>query len=125
MEPFRTLTAVAAPLAMENVNTDQIIPARFLRKPRSAGYGNFLFNDIRVLEGGGQNPDFVLNRAPYQPARILVALRNFGCGSDRQGAGYGPHDRRFRPVLPPTFGDIFFHNFDKDRRGPARRPPAP
>ncbi len=114
MEPFRTLTAVAAPLAMENVNTDQIIPARFLRKPRSAGYGNFLFNDIRVLEGGGQNPDFVLNRAPYQPARILVALRNFGCGSSREGAVYALHDCGFRAVIAPSFGDIFFNNCAKN-----------
>src|SRR5258708_28343044 len=117
MEPFRTLTAVAAPLAMENVNTDQIIPARFLRKPRSAGYGNFLFNDIRVLEGGGQNPDFVLNRAPYQPARILVALRNFGCGSSPAGAVYALPDFGFLALIPPPFAGLFFY---KCTQKPAR-----
>ncbi len=114
MEPFRTLTAVAAPLDAVNVNTDQIIPARFLRKPRSAGYGNFLFNDIRVTADGAQDPAFVLNRAPYKPARILVSGRNFGCGSSREGAVYALHDRGFRAVIAPSFGDIFFNNCAKN-----------
>jgi 3-isopropylmalate/(R)-2-methylmalate dehydratase small subunit len=114
MEPFRKLTAVAAPLDMVNVNTDQIIPARFLRKPRSAGYGNFLFNDIRVGADGAQDPGFVLNRAPYQPARILVSGRNFGCGSSREGAVYALADSGFRAVIAPSFGDIFFNNCAKN-----------
>jgi len=114
MEPFRKLTAVAAPLDMANVNTDQIIPARFLRKPRSAGYGNFLFNDIRQGADGAPNPDFVLNRAPYTAARILVAGPNFGCGSSREGAVYALHDRGFRAVIAPGFGDIFFNNCAKN-----------
>ena len=114
MEPFRSLTAVAAPLDMVNVNTDQIIPARFLRKPRSAGYGNFLFNDLRAGADGAPNPDFVLNRAPYKPARILVAGRNFGCGSSREGAVYALHDAGFRAVIAPSFGDIFFNNCAKN-----------
>jgi 3-isopropylmalate/(R)-2-methylmalate dehydratase small subunit len=114
MEPFRSLTAVAAPLAMDNVNTDQIIPARFLRKPRNAGYGNFLFHDLRTRADGTQDPAFVLNRAPYQAARILVAGRNFGCGSSREGAVYALHDRAFRAVVAPSFGDIFFNNCAKN-----------
>jgi 3-isopropylmalate/(R)-2-methylmalate dehydratase small subunit len=114
MEPFRSLTAVAAPLAMDNVNTDQIIPARFLRKPRSAGYGNFLFNDLRLGADGAPDPAFVLNRAPYAAARIVVAGRNFGCGSSREGAVYALHDRGFRAVVAPSFGDIFFNNCAKN-----------
>jgi len=114
MEPFRKLTAVAAPLDMVNVNTDQIIPARFLRKPRSAGYGNFLFNDIRQDAGGRQDPNFVLNRPAYAAARILVAGLNFGCGSSREGAVYALHDKGFRAVVAPSFGDIFFNNCAKN-----------
>jgi 3-isopropylmalate/(R)-2-methylmalate dehydratase small subunit len=114
MEPFRTLTAVAAPLDMVNVNTDQIIPARFLRKPRSAGYGNFLFNDIRQDAAGAQDPGFVLNQPAYAPARILVAGLNFGCGSSREGAVYALHDKGFRAVIAPSFGDIFFNNCAKN-----------
>jgi 3-isopropylmalate/(R)-2-methylmalate dehydratase small subunit len=124
MEPFRRLTAVAAPLDMANVNTDQIIPARFLRKPRSAGYGNFLFNDIRQGADGAPNPDFVLNRAPYASARILVAGPNFGCGSSREGAVYALHDRGFRAVIAPGFGDIFFNNCAKNGVVAARLPEA-
>src|SRR5271163_1270009 len=124
MEPFRKLTAVAAPLDMANVNTDQIIPARFLRKPRSAGYGNFLFNDIRQGADGAPNPDFVLNRVPYAPARILVAGLNFGCGSSREGAVYALHDRGFRAVIAPSFGDIFFNNCAKNGVVAARLPDA-
>jgi 3-isopropylmalate/(R)-2-methylmalate dehydratase small subunit len=122
MEPFRKLTAVAAPLDMANVNTDQIIPARFLRKPRSAGYGNFLFNDIRQAADGTQNPDFVLNKPAYAPARILVAGLNFGCGSSREGAVYALHDRGFRAVVAPSFGDIFFSNCAKNGVVAARLP---
>jgi 3-isopropylmalate/(R)-2-methylmalate dehydratase small subunit len=124
MEPFRKLTAVAAPLDMANVNTDQIIPARFLRKPRSAGYGNFLFNDIRQAADGAQDPNFVLNRAPYAAARILVAGLNFGCGSSREGAVYALHDRGFRAVIAPSFGDIFFNNCAKNGVVAARLPEA-
>ena len=124
MEPFRRLTAVAAPLDMANVNTDQIIPARFLRKPRSAGYGNFLFNDIRQGADGAPNPDFVLNRVPYATARILVAGVNFGCGSSREGAVYALHDRGFRAVIAPSFGDIFFNNCAKNGVVAAKLPEA-
>ncbi len=114
MEAFRSLTAIAAPLPMVNVNTDQIIPARFLRKPRSAGYGNFLFHDIRRTEAGAQDPGFVLNRDATRPARILVAGRNFGCGSSREGAVYALHGAGFRAVIAPSFGDIFFNNCAKN-----------
>ena len=114
MEPFRKLTAVAAPLGIANLNTDAVIPARFLRKPRSAGYGNFLFNDLRQRADGAQDPDFVLNRAAFAPARILVAGLNFGCGSSREGAVYALHGAGFRAVIAPSFGDIFFNNCAKN-----------
>lgn len=114
MEPFGALTAVAAPLGIVNVDTDKIIPARFLRKPRSAGYGNFLFYDIRYHGDGVPDPTFMLNQPAYKPARILVADKNFGCGSSREGAVYALLDSGFRAVIAPSFGDIFFNNCAKN-----------
>ena len=110
MEPFIRLTAVAAPLDLANVDTDRILPARFLRKPRSGGYGGFLFHDLRLTPGGAERPDFVLNLAAYREARILVAVENFGCGSSREGAVWALLDRGFRAVIAPSFGDIFRGN---------------
>jgi 3-isopropylmalate/(R)-2-methylmalate dehydratase small subunit len=107
MEPFTTLTGIAAPLDMDNVDTDMIVPSRFLRKPRSAGYGNFLFADIRRLEGGEPDPDFVLNRPEYRDTKILVGGMNFGCGSSRVGAVYAIADSGVRCVIAASFGDIF------------------
>src|SRR5437773_10412578 len=87
MEPFTHLTAVAAPLDLPNVDTDRIIPARFLRKPRGAtGYASFLFHDVRFNADGAERPEFVLNQAPYRDAKILVVAENFGCGSSREMA---------------------------------------
>jgi 3-isopropylmalate/(R)-2-methylmalate dehydratase small subunit len=108
MEPFTTLEAVAAPLAMANVDTDRIIPARFLRQPRSAGYHNWLFHDLR--EQGG----FVLDRAEYKGAQVLVAAENFGCGSSREGAVWALAGAGFRAWIAPSFGDIFFENSFKN-----------
>ena len=91
MQPFTTLTAVAAPLDLPNVDTDRIIPARFLRKPRGArGYATFLFHDVRFNADGTEKPDFVLNRTPYREAKILVTAENFGCGSSREMAPHRP-----------------------------------
>ncbi len=111
---FTTFTAVAAPYEPVNVDTDQIIPARFLKFPRSDGYGKFLFHDAR------EDPAFVLNRAPYGKARILVANANFGCGSSREGAAYAFYDSGFRSVIAPSFGDIFFNNCLKNGIVPVR-----
>ena len=86
MEPFTKLTAIAAPLDMANVDTDKIIPGRFLRKLRGPGYDKLAFHDIRFNTDGSENPDFVLNKAPYRAAKILVAAANFGCGSSREHA---------------------------------------
>ncbi|HML11674.1 MAG TPA: 3-isopropylmalate dehydratase small subunit, partial [Xanthobacteraceae bacterium] len=107
MQAFQNLSAVAAPIARPNVDTDQIVPARFLRKPRSAGFGDYLFHDLR-FDKDGRERDFVLNQPPYRDAKILVAERNFGCGSSREHAVYALWDYGIRAVVAPSFGDIFF-----------------
>lgn len=109
MEPFTTLTAIAVPLDLVNVDTDRIVPARFLRQPRSAGYENFLFHDLR--EGAR---DFVLDRPEYRGARILVAAQNFGCGSSREAAVWALAGAGFRAWIAPSYGDIFFENSFKN-----------
>jgi 3-isopropylmalate/(R)-2-methylmalate dehydratase small subunit len=109
MQAFKNLDAVAAPIARPNVDTDQIVPARFLRKPRSGGFGGYLFHDQR-LDKDGRERDFVLNKPPYRDAKILVAERNFGCGSSREHAVYALWDFGIRAVIAPSFGDIFFGN---------------
>ncbi len=110
MTPFVHLTAVAAPLEMVDVDTDQIVPAYFLRRTRSMGYGSILFNNLRYLEDGTDDPNFVLNQPPYRNAQILVAGRNFGGGSSREAAAYALADYGIRAVIAPTFGEIHFHN---------------
>ena len=109
MKPFTTLSAVAVPLDIVNVDTDRIVPARFLRQPRSAGYQNFLFHDLRE-----QDPQFVLERAEYRGAEILVAAENFGCGSSREAAVWALAGAGFRAWIAPSFGDIFFENSFKN-----------
>jgi 3-isopropylmalate/(R)-2-methylmalate dehydratase small subunit len=110
MEPFRRLDAAAVPLGVANIDTDQIIPARFLWRKRRDGFGHLLFHDLRFNDGGAPKPDFVLNRDVYRDARILVADRNFGCGSSREHAVWALYDYGIRAVLAPSFGDIFFNN---------------
>ena len=112
MTPFTTLTAVAAPLDLANVDTDKLIPARFLRKLRSAerGYDPYLFYDLRFDSEGRERADFMLNQPAYRDARILVAAANFGCGSSREGAVYALMDSGFRSVIAPSFGDIHYAN---------------
>jgi 3-isopropylmalate/(R)-2-methylmalate dehydratase small subunit len=110
MDPFKNLDAVAVPLDMANVDTDQIIPARFLWKQRRDGYGELLFNDLRLNPDKTARHDFVLNRPEYRSARILVAGRNFGCGSSREHAVWALYDAGFRAVMSPSFGDIFYNN---------------
>jgi 3-isopropylmalate/(R)-2-methylmalate dehydratase small subunit len=110
MKPFTTLTAVAAPLDMANIDTDKIIPARYLRKPREPGYDPYLFYDMRFDAEGHERPEFVLNQAAYRKAGILVAGANFGCGSSREGAVYAMLDHGIRSVIAPSFGDIHYAN---------------
>jgi 3-isopropylmalate/(R)-2-methylmalate dehydratase small subunit len=107
--PFTTLTAVAVPLDLVNVDTDRIVPARFLREPRSAGYENFLFRDLREAD-----PGFVLDRAEYRGAGILVAAENFGCGSSREAAVWALAGAGLRAWIAPSFGDIFLENSFKN-----------
>jgi 3-isopropylmalate/(R)-2-methylmalate dehydratase small subunit len=121
---FTTLTAVAAPYDPVNVDTDQIIPARFLKVQRGKDYGRLLFHDLRFGEDGAENPSFVLNRAPYRGARILVANANFGCGSSREAAAYAFYDQGFRTVIAPSFGDIFYNNCLQNGIVPVRLPEA-
>ncbi len=109
MQPFTTLTAVAVPLDLVNVDTDRIVPARFLRRPRSEGYQNFLFHDLREAD-----PGFVLDRPEYRGARILVAAENFGCGSSREAAVWALAGFGLRAWIAPSFGDIFFENSFKN-----------
>ena len=114
MEPFRTLTALAAPLDRSNVDTDQIIPKQFLKRIERTGYGDFLFYDWRRTASGDPDPAFVLNDSRYQGAQILIAGKNFACGSSREHAAWALSDYGFRVVIAPTFADIFFSNAGKN-----------
>ena len=111
MEAFTRLTSAAVPLPRPNIDTDQIIPARFLSRPREVDHGDFLFHDARrVPETGEPNPDFPLNREDRRGARIIVAGRNFACGSSRESAVWALFDAGFRCAIAPSFGDIFRTN---------------
>ncbi|GHD56870.1 3-isopropylmalate dehydratase small subunit [Thalassobaculum fulvum] len=122
MTPFDTLTAPAVPLRLANVDTDQLLPGRFLRKPRSDGYDNYLFHDVRRDADGALRPDFPLNDPRWAGAPILVADRNFGGGSSREGAVYALVDAGIRAVIAPSFGDIFYSNAIKNGLLPIRLP---
>ena len=124
MEPFIRLDAVALPIPRPNVDTDQIVPARYLQKPRSDDFGAYLFRDLRFLPDGAENPDFILNRPVYRASRIIVAERNFGCGSSREHAVWALHDYGFRAAIAPSFGDIFASNAVKNGFLPIVLPPA-
>jgi 3-isopropylmalate/(R)-2-methylmalate dehydratase small subunit len=119
MEKFVRLTAKACPLPVPNINTDQILPARFLKWPRSRGLGTVLFQDLRFDSDGNERPDFPLNQAGYRGAKIIVAGRNFGGGSSREAAVYALCDYGVRCVIAPSFGDIFFQNSIKNGLLPA------
>lgn len=112
MQPFSKLTAVAVPFDFANLDTDKVIPARYLRKHRTAtaGYDPYLFYDMRFDAEGRERPEFVLNQKPYRNAGILVADVNFGCGSSREGAVYALMDYGFRSVIAASFGDIHYAN---------------
>jgi 3-isopropylmalate/(R)-2-methylmalate dehydratase small subunit len=110
MDKFIRLTATACPLNVSNLNTDQILPARYLKWPRSAGLGKVLLQDLRFDPQGHEQPQFPLNQPAWRDAKILVAARNFGCGSSREGAVYALYDYGIRCVIAPSFGDIFSGN---------------
>lgn len=110
MTPFTRLTALACPLGLENVDTDQLIPARFMKRARHEGYGDVVLNDLRFDEAGAARPDFILNLPRWQGCEILVAGRNFGGGSSREAAVYALVDYGIRCVIAPSIGDIFSSN---------------
>jgi 3-isopropylmalate/(R)-2-methylmalate dehydratase small subunit len=114
MEAFHTLTSLAAPLDRTNVDTDQIIPKQFLKRIERTGYGDFLFFDWRQTPAGEPVADFVLNDPRYKGAQILIAGKNFACGSSREHAAWALADFGFRVVIAPTFADIFFSNAGKN-----------
>jgi 3-isopropylmalate/(R)-2-methylmalate dehydratase small subunit len=114
MEKFVRLTATACPLLEPNLNTDQILPARYLKWPRSKGLGSVLFHDLRRDADGNERDDFPLNRPAYRDARILLSGRNFGGGSSREAAVYAVYDSGIRCVVAPSFGDIFAQNAVKN-----------
>jgi 3-isopropylmalate/(R)-2-methylmalate dehydratase small subunit len=124
MKPFTTLTGIAAPLPKANVDTDQIIPARFLKAISRSGFGKNLFANFRYNGDGSENRDFVLNQEPYRRAEILVAHENFGCGSSREHAPWALLDFGIRCVIAPDFADIFHNNCFKNGILPVRLPRA-
>ena len=114
MLPFRVHTGVAAPLDHPNVDTDQIIPKQFLKRVERTGFGQFLFYDWRFGSDGSPDPSFVLNEPRYAGATVLLAGRNFGCGSSREHAPWALLDYGFRAVVAPSFADIFQNNCTKN-----------
>ncbi len=110
MDKFTTLTAVAAPLNMINVDTDMIIPKDYLKTIARTGLGTGLFAELRYNDDGSENPDFVLNKPAYRKAQIIVAGDNFGCGSSREHAPWALLDHGIRSVISTSFGDIFYSN---------------
>ncbi len=122
MDKFTTLTAIAAPMPVENIDTDQIIPARFLKTIQRSGLGKNAFAAQRYNDDGSEKPDFVLNRDPYRKAEILITLDNLGCGSSREHAPWALLDFGIRCVIAPSFADIFFNNCFKNGILPIRLP---
>lgn len=122
MEPFQKLTATAVPLRAENVDTDQVIPARFLTAVTKEGMGDGLFASWRYNADGSPKPDFVLNQPEYQGAQVLIAGRNFGSGSSREHAVWALTEYGFKAVITPGFGDIFYNNSLKNGLLPIALP---
>ncbi len=122
MQAFTTLTGVAAPLPLANVDTDKIIPARFLKTIKRTGLGAHLFDTLRFDSSGAERPEFVLNQPAYRHAEILIAHENFGCGSSREHAPWALLDFGIRCVIAPDFADIFHGNCFKNGILPIRLP---
>jgi 3-isopropylmalate/(R)-2-methylmalate dehydratase small subunit len=124
MQPFTKHTGLVAPMDRANVDTDQIIPKQFLKRIERTGFGQFLFFDWRFNDDGSDNPDFELNRPEYRGASVLVARKNFGCGSSREHAPWALDDYGFRVIIAPTFADIFYNNCFKNGMLPIVLPEA-
>lgn len=118
MDAFSTLTSNAVPFARDNIDTDQILPARYLARPRNDNHGEYLFRDLR------QVADFPLNRPEWQAARIVLGGRNFACGSSRENAVWALYDHGVRAVIAPSYGDIFATNSVKNGLLPVVLPEA-
>ena len=114
MDKFTTLTGIAAPLPLINIDTDMIIPKQFLKTIKRSGLGKNLFDEMRFDQSGNELPEFVLNKPAYRDAQILVAGDNFGCGSSREHAPWALSDFGIRCVIAPSFADIFFNNCFKN-----------
>jgi 3-isopropylmalate/(R)-2-methylmalate dehydratase small subunit len=114
MEAFKKLEAMAVSIQIANIDTDQIIPARFLKTPRSVNHGEFLFHDMRRNSDGELDPNFILNDPNNKNTQILVTDANFGCGSSRESAVYALFDGGIKCVIAPSFGDIFYNNSTKN-----------
>lgn len=110
MQPIRQHRGIVAPLHRENIDTDQIIPKQHLKRIERTGFGSFLFSDWRYHPDGSERPDFVLNQEHYRDATILVAGKNFGCGSSREHAAWALAEFGFRIILAPSYADIFRNN---------------
>ncbi|MDB5375619.1 MAG: 3-isopropylmalate dehydratase small subunit [Rubritepida sp.] len=124
MAKFETLVAIAAPMEQRDINTDAVIPGRFLRRKREEGFGDCLFRDLRFHEDGSENDAFVLNQPAFRDAKVIVANENFGCGSSRESAVFALHDYGIRCVIAPSFGDIFHNNCFKNGLLPIVLPEA-
>jgi 3-isopropylmalate/(R)-2-methylmalate dehydratase small subunit len=124
MDKFTTLTAVAAPMPMQNIDTDKVIPARFLKTIKRTGLGVHLFDPLRYDGEGNERADFILNQEPWRQAQIIIAHENFGCGSSREHAPWALTDFGIRCVIAPSFGDIFYNNSCKNGLLPIRLPRA-
>ncbi len=122
MQAFTTLAAVAAPLPLANIDTDKIIPARFLKTIKRTGLGAHLFDTLRFDDTGEERADFVLNKEPYRHAEVLIAHENFGCGSSREHAPWALLNFGIRCVIAPSFADIFHANCFKNGILPIRLP---
>lgn len=123
MEPFTKLTGLAAPLNRPNVDTDQIIPKQFLKRIERTGFGEFLFFDWRYeSDGKTPNPEFELNAPQYQGATILIAGKNFGCGSSREHAPWALNQYGFKAIIAPSYADIFYNNCFKNGMLPLTLP---
>ena len=122
MDKFTTLTGIAAPLPLMNVDTDMIIPKQFLKTIKRTGLGKHLFDEMRYDDKSAEKPDFVLNQDPYRKAKILIARENFGCGSSREHAPWALLDFGIRCVIAPSFADIFHNNCFKNGILPVTLP---
>jgi 3-isopropylmalate/(R)-2-methylmalate dehydratase small subunit len=115
MDKFTRLTGAACPINQPNLNTDQILPARYLKWTRAMGIGKVLFQDLRFDADGNERPEFPINKSAWRSAKIVVGARNFGCGSSREAAVYALYDYGIRCVIAPSYGDIFSGNAIQNR----------